>query len=213
MPRAELQDDWRSRFSGFPVAGCRRARFRYSRSLRVMPTARPRSGSLAVTPGPVRSTSGVEMLARRLEGRPGAITTLIIAGGEGVRCRQATCEKTLGVRARGSPNAASASPASAPAPIILAEAGLLDGRRATTHWQRTRHFLKTYPQVKLEPDQHLRRATAISGPRPGSRPASICRWRWSRKISATRSRRRPPGSSCSITAAAAASRNSPRCWN
>jgi transcriptional regulator GlxA family with amidase domain len=37
--------------------------------------------------------------------------------------------------------------------FILAEAGLLDGRRATTHWQRTRHFLKAYPKVKLEPDQ------------------------------------------------------------
>ena len=36
---------------------------------------------------------------------------------------------------------------------ILAEAGLLDGRRATTHWQRTRHFLATYPKVKLEPDR------------------------------------------------------------
>ena len=36
---------------------------------------------------------------------------------------------------------------------ILAEAGLLDGRRATTHWQRTRHFLSAYPQVKLEPDR------------------------------------------------------------
>jgi transcriptional regulator GlxA family with amidase domain len=37
--------------------------------------------------------------------------------------------------------------------FALAEAGLLDGRRATTHWQRTRHFLKAYPQVKLEPDR------------------------------------------------------------
>src|SRR4030088_2874623 len=36
---------------------------------------------------------------------------------------------------------------------ILAEAGLLDGRRATTHWQRTRHFLSAYPKVKLEPDR------------------------------------------------------------
>jgi transcriptional regulator GlxA family with amidase domain len=36
---------------------------------------------------------------------------------------------------------------------VLAEAGLLDGRRATTHWQRTPHFVKAYPQVKLEPDR------------------------------------------------------------
>ena len=37
--------------------------------------------------------------------------------------------------------------------FILAEAGLLDGRRATTHWGRTRHFLAAYPEVKLEPDR------------------------------------------------------------
>src|SRR6202012_2001408 len=37
--------------------------------------------------------------------------------------------------------------------FVLAEAGLLDGKRATTHWNRTRQFLSTYPQVKLEPDQ------------------------------------------------------------
>src|SRR6202030_1415386 len=36
---------------------------------------------------------------------------------------------------------------------ILAEAGLLNGRRATTHWQRTRHFVSAFPKVKLEADR------------------------------------------------------------
>jgi transcriptional regulator GlxA family with amidase domain len=36
---------------------------------------------------------------------------------------------------------------------VLAEAGLLDGKRATTHWSRTRDFVARYPKVKLEPDQ------------------------------------------------------------
>jgi transcriptional regulator GlxA family with amidase domain len=110
----------------------------------------PSIKALAVTPGPVRSTSGVEMLARGF--RPyGAISTLIIAGGEGVDAA-ARCERTLAfVRAiakRGTRVASVCSGA-----FMLAEAGLLDGRRATTHWRRTRQFLKTYPRVKLEPDR------------------------------------------------------------
>src|SRR6266478_6489506 len=48
---------------------------------------------LAVTPGPVRSSSGVEMLARGLKPY-GAITTLLVAGGEGVEAA-ARCETTL----------------------------------------------------------------------------------------------------------------------
>jgi transcriptional regulator GlxA family with amidase domain len=105
---------------------------------------------LAVKPGPVRSSSGVEMMARGL--RPsGAITTLIIAGGEGSR-GAALCPKTLAfVRATAKRGIRLASVCSGA--YVLAEAGLLDGRRATTHWQRTTHFLKAYPQVKLEPDQ------------------------------------------------------------
>ncbi len=105
---------------------------------------------LAVTPGPVRSSSGVELLARGL--RPsGAISTLIVAGGEGVRTA-ATCQKTLAfVRAVAKRGVRVASVCSGA--YILAEAGLLDGRRATTHWQRTRHFLSAYPKVKLEPDR------------------------------------------------------------
>ena len=105
---------------------------------------------LAVTPGPVRSSSGVEILARGLKSS-GAITTLIIAGGEGVR-EAAACAKTLNfVRALARRGVRIASVCSGA--YILAEAGLLDGRRATTHWQRTGHFVKAYPRIKLEPDR------------------------------------------------------------
>src|SRR5260221_8525600 len=51
---------------------------------------------LAVTPGPVRSSSGVELVARGLK-PSGAITTLIVAGGEGGRAA-ATREKGPGFR-------------------------------------------------------------------------------------------------------------------
>jgi transcriptional regulator GlxA family with amidase domain len=105
---------------------------------------------VAVAPGPVRSTSGVEIVAQGMR-RSGAITTLIIAGGEGVEAA-ARCDKTLNfVRALARRGVRIASVCCGA--YVLAEAGLLDGRRATTHWQRTRHFLKTYPQVKLEPDR------------------------------------------------------------
>src|ERR1700709_2084879 len=109
----------------------------------------PSIKTTAVTPGAVRSSSGVEMLARGIK-PSGAITTLIVAGGWGVRAA-VTCEKKLALlrtmEKRGVRVASVCSGA-----YILAQAGVLDGRRATTHWQRTRHFLSSYPKVKLEPD-------------------------------------------------------------
>ena len=36
---------------------------------------------------------------------------------------------------------------------ILAFAGLLDGRRATTHWRRARALQRLFPGVKVEPDR------------------------------------------------------------
>jgi transcriptional regulator GlxA family with amidase domain len=112
--------------------------------------AAPSIKTLAVRPGPVRSSSGVEMFARGLKPY-GAISTLIIAGGEGVDAA-ARCEHTLAfVRAMMKRGVRLASVCSGA--FVLAEAGLLDGRRATTHWRRTRQFLKTYPKVKLEPDR------------------------------------------------------------
>src|SRR3984957_7306977 len=93
---------------------------------------------LAVTPGPVRSSSGVEMVARGLKPY-GAISTLIVAGGLGVRAA-ARCDKTLAfVKAMARRGVSVVTVGSGAYP--LPEAGLLDGRRATTHWGRTRHFL------------------------------------------------------------------------
>ncbi|WP_407181295.1 GlxA family transcriptional regulator [Bradyrhizobium sp. STM 3562] len=105
---------------------------------------------IAAKPGPVRSSSGVEMLPRKF-GAPSALTTLIIAGGEGVDAAstsKCTLQFVRAVAKRGIRVASVCSGA-----FILAETGLLDGKRATTHWRRTRQFLAAYPKVKLEPDQ------------------------------------------------------------
>jgi transcriptional regulator GlxA family with amidase domain len=36
--------------------------------------------------------------------------------------------------------------------FVLAAAGMLDGRRATTYWRRTEEFRSAFPRVRLEPD-------------------------------------------------------------
>jgi transcriptional regulator GlxA family with amidase domain len=105
---------------------------------------------LALNAGPVRSSSGVEMVARDFKSAH-AITTLVVAGGAGV-ATAARCPTTLAfvqrLARRGVRVASVCSGA-----YVLAEAGLLDGRRATTHWGRTRDFVARYPKVKFEPDQ------------------------------------------------------------
>ena len=76
---------------------------------------------------------------------------MIVAGGLGVREASQSAKILAFVRAVARRGVRVASVCSGA--YILAEAGLLDGRRATTHWQRTGHFLKTYPGVRLEPDK------------------------------------------------------------
>ena len=113
---------------------------------------------LAETAGPVRSSSGVEMLARSLRSA-GALSTLIVAGGEGVRAASRSAKSLAFVRAAAQHGVRIASVCSGA--YVLAEAGLLDGRRATTHWRRAEHFLATYPKVRLEPDRIFVRDGAV----------------------------------------------------
>jgi transcriptional regulator GlxA family with amidase domain len=98
----------------------------------------------------VGSSAGVALQARGFRAAV-AMTTLVIAGGEGVR-EAVACQKTLDfIRATARRGCRVASVCSGA--YLLAEAGLLDGRRATTHWDRTADFVTRYPRVKLESDR------------------------------------------------------------
>jgi transcriptional regulator GlxA family with amidase domain len=113
---------------------------------------------LAVSSGPVRSSSGVAMTATGLGDAPD-LDTLIVAGGDGVD-RAARDPVMLDyVRAAAAHTSRLASVCSGA--ILLAQAGLLDGRSATTHWSRTAQFARRYPKVRLEPDRIFTRDGSI----------------------------------------------------
>lgn len=110
----------------------------------------PEMQVVALTDGPVRSSSGAAMLACDIHSCP-PISTLIVVGGEGVE-QSLACSATLAfVRRVAAGDARVASVCSGA--YILAAAGLLDARRATTHWSLTRDFVSRFPKVRFEPDK------------------------------------------------------------
>jgi transcriptional regulator GlxA family with amidase domain len=103
---------------------------------------------IAERAGPVKSSSGVEMLAQKFP--RGALDTLIVAGGDGTR-NAATSKVTLDfvrTQARRARRVASVCSGS----YVLAEAGLLDGRVVTTHWAYCSQLAEKYPSVTVDPD-------------------------------------------------------------
>lgn len=102
---------------------------------------------LAHTAGPVVSSSGLPLAAAALE--ENGFDTIIVSGGELIRDMEAfrTIVAWLGeIRPRRLASVCSGA-------FLLAEAGRLDGRLATTHWDSTERFRRLYPKVELEPDR------------------------------------------------------------
>jgi transcriptional regulator GlxA family with amidase domain len=104
---------------------------------------------MARIPGPVTSSSGVQLIAEGFSND--SIDTLIVAGGWGTRAATACPETLAYVRHVADQVRRIASVCSGA--FILAAAGLLDGKRATTHWARAAEFTRAYPRVRVEPDR------------------------------------------------------------
>jgi transcriptional regulator GlxA family with amidase domain len=99
--------------------------------------------------GPVTSSSGVQLVAETFPGDP--LDTLIVAGGWGTRQASGCAETLAFVRSAygRAPRVASVCSGA----FILAASGLLDARRATTHWARAAELARAYPQIRVEPDR------------------------------------------------------------
>ncbi|MGE6699247.1 GlxA family transcriptional regulator [Hyphomonas sp. NPDC076900] len=104
----------------------------------------------SLTGGPVRASSGVQMHSEKL---PAGLTldTLIVSGGEGTRTAMADAAMLSAIRDLSDRTRRTCSVCSGS--FLLAAAGLLDGRRATTHWRRSESFQRLFPAIKLDADR------------------------------------------------------------
>jgi transcriptional regulator GlxA family with amidase domain len=104
----------------------------------------------AARPGPIRSSSGVAIEACGLP-RAAQVDTLVVAGGGGSD-RALRDAGLSGFLRRCAPRLTRITSVCSGA-LLLAEAGLLDGKRATTHWCRVAQLKRQYPAVHVEPDR------------------------------------------------------------
>ena len=114
---------------------------------------RPRAYELkiiAASAGAVASSCGATFQADGLP-RADTIHTLIVAGGEGTYAALDCAATRRFIRACAARAQRVTSVCSGS--FLLAAAGLLDGRAATTHWSVTDKFRAAFPQVRLDPER------------------------------------------------------------
>ena len=116
---------------------------------------------LAAKPGPVTSSCGLQIIAdKAYRDVQDGIDTLLIAGTPEVSCL--LCDpalqdwvRTMAPRVRRLASVCTGA-------FLLAESGLLDGRRATSHWDYCDWLARDYPSVNVEPDRIFVRDGSIS---------------------------------------------------
>jgi transcriptional regulator GlxA family with amidase domain len=100
---------------------------------------------------PLRTSSGLTIVPHGdFAHTPPRLDTLIVAGGYGSReasADQATIEWIKHTSAGAQRTASVCTGA-----FLLASAGLLDGRRATTHWAAAAELARLYPAVRVDPE-------------------------------------------------------------
>ncbi|MEU0602087.1 GlxA family transcriptional regulator [Streptomyces sp. NPDC006393] len=109
-------------------------------------TYRVRTASL--DGGPVRTSSGLTVVPDGSLDQAPDPHTLLVPGGEGTRRpdpRLVEWLRAAGPRARRLVSVCTGA-------ILLARAGLLDGRRVTTHWAYCETLARQHPAVEVDPD-------------------------------------------------------------
>ena len=111
---------------------------------------------MAAEPGQVRTSCGVCLEAQELDLD---LDTLVVAGGIGAQAAAYDPRLKGYIQAFAASGRRTASVCSGA--YLLAEAGLLDDRRATTHWARSAELQRRYPKVRVEADRIFVRDGAI----------------------------------------------------
>lgn len=102
-------------------------------------------------PGFVRASSGLVIgVDRGFDDRPETIDTLIVAGGVGSRL--ASQDESVLDYVRAAAKTARRICSVCTGTAVLAAAGLLDGRRVTTHWGYAEELASRYPKLDVDAD-------------------------------------------------------------
>ncbi|APV51157.1 hypothetical protein BWI17_16610 [Betaproteobacteria bacterium GR16-43] len=100
--------------------------------------------------GPVVSSCGLAVVADdAFASAPTDLDTLVVAGGE---VDNALADGALMDFVRSAAARSKRVVALGAGTFILAKAGLLEGRRATTHWRHCETLAKAHPGIRVEPD-------------------------------------------------------------
>ncbi|MEV6999671.1 DJ-1/PfpI family protein [Streptomyces sp. NPDC093982] len=105
--------------------------------------------------GDVTTSSGLTLARTVAATEVGPVDTLVVAGADRLAERRAEPEllSAAAALAERAPRVASVCTGA----FVLAELGLLDGRRATTHWRHAKTLAHRHPGVHVEPDAlHIR---------------------------------------------------------
>jgi len=102
---------------------------------------------LAASRAPLASSSGLTIVPHAtLADAPARIDTLLVPGGRGSRDAHPELTPWIGERSRTARRTASVCTGA----FLLAAAGLLDGRRATTHWSAAAALQRAHPRVDVD---------------------------------------------------------------
>jgi transcriptional regulator GlxA family with amidase domain len=107
----------------------------------------------------VNSSSGLALLAGSMRSVKAPIDTLIVPGGPGVCAASADARLIQWTQRQANRSRRVASVCSGA--FLLAEAGLLNGRRVVTHWARCDELANRYPKLQVETDPIFIRDGAI----------------------------------------------------